>query len=800
MNSEDLLVRLLRWVLGRVGLRNLVILALVLTALSACVFGLSSVIRGLDFGPAFLLCTAGLLLAWYLASRSLPGWAAGAACLAIGAAVVLTRIGQLEIPLVHAAQAWVGIFLQGWPWNPVPWDGFLAALERLGGPAVVLAGRLYTWLVALAGPLPAFDPIATSLAWSLAFWCAGAWAGWWTRRWGEAFSGLVPAGALLAISLNLVRGETGALLVFLGAALFLRAIASHARREQDWQARGIDFPEYLQLDFSIGSLMLVIVLVAAAVLTPSISIHKLVDGLRELAHPQAESAGRVSESLGLERQPQWEPGRFQAAARLAPGLPRSHLLRSGPELAKEVVLRIATGEVAPGSPGPLAGEPARRYYWRGLTYDRYTGRGWATSATQARVYLAGEPATPATQAGRRIVEQSVELVGSSGGENVVYAAGQLLQVDHDYRVEQRAAGSGQAPTQAGSPDIFGALLAAPAYRAISQVPEVSADALRRAGQAYPEWVQSRYLELPERVPARVLALARDLTATKSTPYDRARAIETYLRAFPYTLDLPDPPANRDVVDLFLFTLKRGYCDYYASAMVVLARAAGLPSRLVVGYAGGRYDPATARYLVTAADAHSWPEIYFPGYGWIEFEPTAGQPALERQDTTGSAGTLTPGAGEQGAANTPGRGTPLFSGRALFLWGGALLAAAGALFTLLLLLESWRLALLSPLAALQAIYREVYRRGRGLAAPARAGGTPLEYSAVLGRRLTQIAAGKRPARLIAPATGELRSLAELYSRSLYGPVPADPQARGAALRIWKRLRWRLWLAHFMSVGR
>ncbi|TMC56984.1 MAG: transglutaminase domain-containing protein, partial [Chloroflexi bacterium] len=192
----------------------------------------------------------------------------------------------------------------------------------------------------------------------------------------------------------------------------------------------------------------------------------------------------------------------------------------------------------------------------------------------------------------------------------LYAAGSLSAVDQDVRVARRA-----------SDDLFGAMLDTLTYRAQSLVPNVSAATLRASGSLYPEPIRDRYLSLPDDAPTRVLSLARDLTATAPTPYDRARAITNYLRAFSYTLDLPAPPRNRDVVDYFLFDLQKGYCDYYATAMVVLARAAGLPARLVVGYASGAYDAAHARYVVTAADAHSWPEVYFAGVGWIEFEPT-----------------------------------------------------------------------------------------------------------------------------------------------------------------------------------
>ena len=151
--------------------------------------------------------------------------------------------------------------------------------------------------------------------------------------------------------------------------------------------------------------------------------------------------------------------------------------------------------------------------------------------------------------------------------------------------------------------------------------------MRESPSVYPDWVASQFLSLPDSVPARVLALARDLTASASTPYDRALAIENYLREFPYTLEVDAPPPGRDVADYFLFDLKQGYCDYYATSMVVLARAAGLPARLVIGYANGAYDFESAQYIVTENYAHSWVEIYFANIGWVEFEPTASQPAI-----------------------------------------------------------------------------------------------------------------------------------------------------------------------------
>jgi len=144
----------------------------------------------------------------------------------------------------------------------------------------------------------------------------------------------------------------------------------------------------------------------------------------------------------------------------------------------------------------------------------------------------------------------------------------------------------------------------------SGLPLAGPEQLRSAGNDYPDWIRETYLKLPEGLPQRVRNLALDLTATQPTAYERALAIERYLRTIPYSLDIPIPPGERDLVDYFIFDLNKGFCDYYASAMVVLARAAGLPSRLVVGYCERTYQPETGSFVVTEADAHSWPEVVF----------------------------------------------------------------------------------------------------------------------------------------------------------------------------------------------
>ncbi len=162
------------------------------------------------------------------------------------------------------------------------------------------------------------------------------------------------------------------------------------------------------------------------------------------------------------------------------------------------------------------------------------------------------------------------------------------------------------------------------YEASSIIPQPKASDLRTAAGGYPPEILSAYLPLPVLDP-RIPSLARQITASADNNYDKAVAIESYLSTqFGYTLQLPrvvphDPLAN------FLFERRQGHCEYFASSMAVMLRALGIPSRLVNGFRTGEFNDLTSQYLVRASNAHSWVEAYFPGYGWVSFDPTPADP-------------------------------------------------------------------------------------------------------------------------------------------------------------------------------
>lgn len=159
------------------------------------------------------------------------------------------------------------------------------------------------------------------------------------------------------------------------------------------------------------------------------------------------------------------------------------------------------------------------------------------------------------------------------------------------------------------------------YKVTSIVANPTNAQLAKAVGETPKWVNDEYLQLPENLPTRVTELARKLTADADTPDEKARAIESYMRGLKYRENVPLPPPGRDFVDTFLFDLKEGYCTSFASAMVVMLRAVDVPTRMVAGFAPGEYDSKRDRIVVNESKAHTWPQVYHPGYGWVNYEPT-----------------------------------------------------------------------------------------------------------------------------------------------------------------------------------
>ncbi len=167
------------------------------------------------------------------------------------------------------------------------------------------------------------------------------------------------------------------------------------------------------------------------------------------------------------------------------------------------------------------------------------------------------------------------------------------------------------------------------YETVGSVSTASPGDLRVAVGDYPTHVTDRYLQLPDSFPRSIRKLAVELASGSDNAYDIAVALEAYLSSLRYSTEIVAPPPGYDAVEWFIVEQHVGFCQYFASAMATMLRSLGIPARLVVGFAPGEWDSERDVWVVRAENYHAWPEVYFPGYGWVEFEPTPAdvQPSL-----------------------------------------------------------------------------------------------------------------------------------------------------------------------------
>jgi hypothetical protein len=235
-------------------------------------------------------------------------------------------------------------------------------------------------------------------------------------------------------------------------------------------------------------------------------------------------------------------------------------------------------------------------------------------------------------------------------------------------------------------------------------------------------------------------------------------------------------------------LKKGYCDYYATSMIVLARAAGLPARLVIGYANGIYDPTKAEYIVREANAHSWVEVYFAGVGWVEFEPTASQtPITPPEEFPNESGPLTtpfPRTYELGANGSAKQG---YSIKQEFPSLVALLMFIISLTSLWFLRTQ---GLLRTHNSIGSIYEYVYYHGKKIYKDAPLHETPSTFADQLRSRL------RTGYPVLIPAPDEITLLTDLYLQEIYSAHPITKDERSVAVKVWKKLFWRLLYARIM----
>lgn len=288
---------------------------------------------------------------------------------------------------------------------------------------------------------------------------------------------------------------------------------------------------------------------------------------------------------------------------------------------KAVVMRIK-----------VEGDPARAgdIHWRGIVLTNFDGRHWFTPESDLTVLAPGSDSAfrfdPAPIESGKIYHLRYTALVEPMGTDAVFVAPRVEQISGRFGNAQIPMVPGSRPHGYLLMDKTGSLFnpshneTKTRYQGESSIPLVPPADLRSASQEYPQEIRDVYLQLPPLDP-RIKKLADEMTAHSKTSYDKAADIERALQThYTYTLNLTGPRAAEPMA-YFLFQSKAGNCEYFASAMVLLLRAEGVPARYVTGFLPGEYNDLGGDYIVRASDAHAWVEVYFPGYRWITFDPT-----------------------------------------------------------------------------------------------------------------------------------------------------------------------------------
>lgn len=649
---------------------------------------------------------------------------------------------------------------------------------------------------------------------ALLFWFIGLLMSWSVFRRNSVWPALIPAGIGLLVNAYYYLGPARLdlyLAFYVLLALLFIARMTLLGREREWQSARVSYSTDLRLDFLRAGLVAALAGVLIGWAAPGLA-----------ASPEAATTWR--EMTGSFRVVRESWMRMFAAIR---GYGQAYsdfygdaLTLGGPaRLSAEPIMDIHINAVSGEDQELDESEKIQRYYWRAAVYGDYIDGRWEVGDTTFREFDPNDPASrvqPAVYDQRRQVSLAVTMYVAASSR--LYVAPQPLWFDRAGTLEITFDPAGSAQVDISSVRAQEVLRRGEVYQMISAVSVANEQSLQAAGTDYPAWVREGFLAVPPEVTPRTRDLARQIVdeAGAETPYDMAVAITNWLRAnIEYDQNIDAPPPDVDPIDYVLFTSRRGYCNYYASAEVLMLRVLGVPARLAVGFSQGAFDERTAVYRVLEKNAHAWPEVYFPQFGWVEFEPTTSEAPLVRPVRTVSADDpadsedIDPSEGFESGRDSledllppedladPVALTPT---NQLMAWLGTLpwtaiglsafSLAVGALllgvFSLRVGVVGWEsLGRLGAWALRRTgrvlptgvglVYMQFERAARWLGIASSEATTPNERAAAFTLALPEAGPG-------------VTALTHEYVTEQYSPRPADP---ATAQRAWHGMRWQVW---------
>jgi hypothetical protein len=642
----------------------------------------------------------------------------------------------------------------------------------------------------------------------LMFALAGVWTSWWIFRRHNGLVALLPTGTILAVE---IINDTSAglgffVVVWLAAAASVLLRLNFVALKESWRSRRLPHAADTGWTFGeVGVEATVAILAIAFLILPPLSSSDISGALIPAAvhadpfHPFGFGSGSGS-GAGIG------------------SIGYSETVRPGSQLkAKSQTVMRVSGDA-----------PIYYPYWRGIALAGWDGIQWYELPSSREIPVRQQPLVAAgatiprddlpsdTQRIQIQHDTFQVIVPPEQTRATVFSAGEIISVNQPATMRGimtsapappglvpalvNVAGDNLSPSTFDTVDrirLANRVRVPYTFSVTEAIPNAAVNELQGAGTNYPAWIapytalysdlMARNKGYPNPQDAEIAALAQRIVrdANATTPYDQAKAIESWFiekGRFTYTLTPPPAPAGVRPLDWFLFNSKKGFCQDFSTAMNVMLRMLGIPSRQISGFGQGLFDDKTRQYVVNSLDAHSWVEAFFPGYGWIPFEPTpdlinapinrpATRELLNVPSTPSTETTARPRPIPKEPLVEPGASGS--SGTFPDIWRQALLAGGAVLVILIvgiLLTVRWLLAVKD----VPRIWRRLLFLGDRLKVPRRRGDTPEEF-------------GGRLATSVPPLDEEVRRLANLYTRASFrrGGLSADELAD--ARRAWQRIR-------------
>jgi transglutaminase-like putative cysteine protease len=513
-----------------------------------------------------------------------------------------------------------------------------------GDRLVSLRGEAIGWVQILSqrGFAPQLTPYALGLG--VIMWVTAFMAGYTLYRHHRVLDAILLVGAALIVNMSATLTDLFVyLILFMVAALLLWLRAALIGREEGWHRRRVnenaEVPGAIMRSggvFIFGSIVMAWVLTSVAVAAPLTAVWNNLDTVWSDVRDQLDVVFG-----GLNN-----------------GESRFHGTNFGPDFS------ISREWTSSDDPVLIVAAP-EGLYLRAVTYDTYTGRGWAQSAGRERNVDTDQPFFPDYTPEKPLVGDAfdiatIEIQIQRSSARTLFTTGYPISATAPVTVVE----SGDLPVL-GAVKATTSIPAGASYHLKAAISDATIAQLRAAGTNYPAEIGQFYLGTDGLTPrTRDLAEQIKQGADGDTPYDWAEALTRYFQGVEFDYRTTAPPLsdpNRDFVDFFLFDPKGGrigFCEHYATAMVEMARAVGIPARVAVGFApgekilgpGGERVPGGTTWQVRERNAHAWAELYFPGYGWQIFEATKTiAPVHRRPGTTapsGASGGPAPSASQQ----------------------------------------------------------------------------------------------------------------------------------------------------------